>query len=670
MTPTTRGLAPLASAIAFTVGFNVVASTASAAPSMRDVLTASYRVRDLRDVDLSPDGRAVAWEEQYHDPADLLQSPMYSALYVRKLQGGSPPVRLTAGGRNGNYTEENPVWSPDGRKIAFLSDARSKGQLQLFVADANGRNVRQIGVFKGDVQRLTWSPKADALGALYIAAAHRLAGALAPGARDVGVIGTTVDEQRLVTIDPAAGTRRFITPANVYVYEYGWSPDGREIAATYAKGNGDNNWWIARLARVDVASATMHDLLAPSYQIDDPQWSPDGSRIAMIGGIMSDFGSTGGDVYMVDARSGESVDVTDGAPVSVQSLRWNDASSLDLVAHVSGSMRLMRLDVPASGHSALTSLTDREESLWSWSSTRGGASVALARASFAEPPEIWAGSRSALTQISSSNAGATRLYGKAVSLQWQDDGLPVQGWLIYPLNFDARKQYPMVTVIHGGPSAETVPSFGGRNLNALGSRDYFVFMPNPRGSFGKGEAFTRADVKDFGYGDWRDDLTGVDAALKAAPIDPNRLGLMGWSYGGYMGMWAETQTTRFKAIVAGAGIVNWQSYYGQNKIDQWMIPFFGASVYQDPAVYARSSPITFITQSKTPVLILQGELDEEVPAPQAFEFWHAMVTLGVPTKLVVYAGEGHGPRKIADQIDILDQTVDWFDRYLASSVGG
>jgi dipeptidyl aminopeptidase/acylaminoacyl peptidase len=135
---------------------------------------------------------------------------------------------------------------------------------------------------------------------------------------------------------------------------------------------------------------------------------------------------------------------------------------------------------------------------------------------------------------------------------------------------------------------------------------------------------------------------------------------MGWSYGGYMAMCGETQTTRFKAIVAGAGIVSWQSYYGQNKIDQWMIPFFGASVYQDPAVYARSSPITFMEQSKTPVLILQGERDEEVPAPQAFEFWHAMETLGVPTKLIVYADEGHGPQQISNQIDILEQTLEWF----------
>jgi dipeptidyl aminopeptidase/acylaminoacyl peptidase len=653
--------------LTFLLGFTLVLAatalgSAAPVPSMRDVLTATYRLRDLSGVALSPDGKAVAWEEGFRDPRDVLHSPLYHALYVQRLGGAR--VRLTAGSPSKYYDEENPVWSPDGREIAFLSDARSSKQLEVFVADAQGGRIRQLGRVSGDVQRLTWAPNGRILGVLYIPNAHRQAGALAPGARDVGVIGTSYDEQRLATIDVADGTMRLVTPADAYVYEYGWSPDSRQIAVTYAKGNGDDNWWIARLARVDLATGAVRDLLAPSFQINDPQWSPDGRQIAVIGGIMSDFGSTGGDVYLVDAQSGASRDVTDGAPISAQSLRWNDASSLDLVAHKTGTMRLMRLDLTNTGTASLTSLTDREESIWSWSSARDGAVVALARQSFIDPPEVWAGSPSSLRQISSSNAGVTRLYGKAVSLQWKSDEFTIQGWLVYPLNYNPRVSYPMVTIIHGGPSAAVIPIFGSRSTAALASRGYFVFMPNPRGSFGQGEAFTRANVKDFGYGDWRDDLSGVDAAIRSAPIDPSRLGLMGWSYGGYMAMWAETQTTRFKAIVAGAGVVDWESYYGLNKIDQWMIPFFGASVYTDPQVYARSSPITFITRSQTPVLILQGERDEEVPAEQAFEFWHAMETLEVPTRLIVYADEGHAPQKITDQISILTQTVGWFDRYL------
>ncbi|MBV9718011.1 MAG: S9 family peptidase [Candidatus Eremiobacteraeota bacterium] len=655
---------PFLGCIALVICIASNAAVARAAPSMRQVLTATYAVRDLSAVALAPGGSAVAWQESFRDPRRLLGSPRYSSVYVKQLHGGRR-VRITAGRRNGYYDEETPVWSPDGRSVAFLSDARSKDQLQVFVSNAGGASVHQVTKLSGAAQRLSWSPDGRMLGVLYIPGAHRKAGALAPGMRDVGVIGASVDEQRAATIDVRTGRIRLLTPADTYVYEYDWSPDGKQLAVTYAKGNGDNNWWVARLARVELATGAMHDLLAPSFQINDPRWSPDGSNIAIIGGIMSDFGSTGGDVYLVNAVSGASRDLTGGAPISAQSLRWNDASSLDLVAHVSGAMHLMRLSITPVGTAPLSALIARDESLPSWSSARSGAIVALVRSSFADPPEIWAGPPAELRQISRSNAGVIRLYGNAVSLTWRSDQFAIQGWLIYPLDFNPRVSYPMVTVVHGGPSAASEPSFGNRFVNALASQGYFVFMPNPRGSFGQGEAFTRANIKDFGYGDWRDDLAGVDNALRNAPIDANRLGLFGWSYGGYMAMWAEVQTTRFKAIVAGAGIVNWQSYYGQNKIDQWMIPFFGASVYQDPSVYARSAPITFITRSQTPVLVLQGERDEEVPAPQAFEFWHAMETLGVPTKLVVYAGEGHALQKIDNQIDILTQTVTWFDRYLA-----
>jgi dipeptidyl aminopeptidase/acylaminoacyl peptidase len=346
--------------------------------------------------------------------------------------------------------------------------------------------------------------------------------------------------------------------------------------------------------------------------------------------------------------------------LSAASLHWVDSSRLYMSAHDQGNLHLFQIDV----RGAITPLTSGTEAIHSWATAMHGTRVALVRTSFTAAPEVYAGTPRALQQISHVNAHAQPFWGRAVSLHWTNGAYRVQGWLIYPSSYDQHRKYPMVTIIHGGPSAESLPGFANRYIAALSSRGYFVFEPNPRGSFGQGEAFTRANIKDFGYGDWRDDLRGIDTAIAAAPIDGKRLGLFGWSYGGYMGMWAETQTTRLKAIVAGAGIVNWQSYYGQNDIDQWMIPFFGASVYDDPQVYAKSSPITFIKRSQTPVLVLQGERDEEVPAPQAFEFWHAMETLHVPAQLVVYADEGHAIMKLPHQIDILTRTIAWFQHYL------
>jgi dipeptidyl aminopeptidase/acylaminoacyl peptidase len=623
---------------------------AQAAPSMRDVLRITDGLSDFSNVAISPDGTRVAWQQTFHHANSVWAESLAMNRRVRVMVAGATTAESTY-----------PAWSPDGTQLAFLSDARTKGRASLYLADANGGTVHLLAALGGLPQRLTWSPDGKHLALLYIAHPHRLAGALAAGARDVGVIGTVTDEQQIATVDTSTGAVALVTPGADYVYEYAWSPDSSRFACTYARGNGDNNWWVAKLASVPASGGGMHDLLVPKFQMNDPQWSPDGTQVAVVGGLMSDFGPVGGDVYVVDAQSGSSRDVTPGATFSVADLHWTKGDRIVLVAHVLGTLHLLSLD-PRSG--STTTLLAGEESLRSLTLAKNGVQMGLVRSSFATPSEIWAGTPQSLRQVTRANAGVPKLYGKAVSLTWKSDPYNVQGWLIYPLQFDPSKKYPMIALIHGGPSSEWTPSYDYRFVAALTARGYFVYEPNPRGSFGQGEAFTAANVRDFGYGDWRDDLAGIDAAIAAAPIDPNRLGLFGWSYGGYMAMWAETQTTRFKAIVGGAGIVSWQSYYGQNKIDQWMIPFFGASVYDDPAVYAKSSPITFIKDSHTPILILQGERDEEVPAPQAFEFYHAMQTLGVPSQLVIYADEGHGPRQPKNQIDILERMIGWFDKYL------
>jgi dipeptidyl aminopeptidase/acylaminoacyl peptidase len=421
-------------------------------------------------------------------------------------------------------------------------------------------------------------------------------------------------------------------------------------------------------------------------QIAVPRWSPDRKAIAFIGGLMSDQGSTGGDVWIISSSGGQPRDLTAGRPTTPAWIEWEDDEHLLVSEMAGGNDQLIRfrLQGDRTGNGPVTfgspifsvpgAVGDGRLS-HSLSSTADRSLFVFHASTFSHPTEIYAArpgkvmsaGLEGVMQLSHLNDGIEPSWGKTVSLSWKSDSFRVQGWLMLPRDYDPAKKYPLIVEVHGGPAAAMEAHWGGNgglNANAFSALGYFVLLPNPRGSFGQGEAFTQANRKDFGYGDLRDILAGVDAVVAKYPVDPNRVGLTGWSYGGFMTMFAVTQTDRFKAAVSGAGIANWQSYYGQNSIDQWMIPYFGASVYDDAAIYAKSSAISFIKQAKTPTLVVVGDRDGECPAPQSFEFWHALRDQHVPTQLVIYPNEGHGFVDPSHRRDVMDRAVEWFTRYL------
>ena len=669
----------------------IAAKTApkSSAGSEAAAVRAMFDVHTFGQAAISPDGTRVAWVESLPGPGGA--PSMNSAIYVANVSAPQRLIRITAANtaaqkeehereRNRQraklaapHEEDNVAWSPDGKQLAFLSDAATPGQLQLFVVDTTLPSARpkQLTHFKGGVSHPQWSPDGKTIALLYIEHARRAAGPLMPEAPQVGVIKEAYTEQRLTLVDPSTADARQITPANTYVYEFDWSPDSSRLVLTAAHGNGDDNWWIANIDSIDAASGAMHEILPnPGLQMADPRWSPDGHQIAFIGGLMSDQGVTGGDIYTLPAQGGRPRDVTPSMHQSASSLHWAaDSQSIIFTAIDNGHTTVDRLNVPAGTISKIWRGAERVSSgafTPNLSLSRDVGVSAVIRQSFSEPPEVWAGPLGQWKRMTHANAGLPPAWGTAVSLNWTTAIGNVQGWLLYPTNFDPAKKYPMVVVVHGGPAAATVPSWPWRGsyFTALSSRGFFLLFPNPRGSYGEGEKFTRANVKDFGYGDWLDILAGVDKAIESAPIDPTRLGLTGWSYGGYMTMWGVTQTHRFRAAVAGAGLSDWLSYYGENKIDQWMIPYFGASVYNDPAVYAKSAPINYVKNVTTPTLMVVGQYDGECPAPQSLEFWHALETFRVPTRLVIYPNEGHMFINPAHNRDVMARTVAWFNKYL------
>jgi dipeptidyl aminopeptidase/acylaminoacyl peptidase len=626
------------------------------AATIEEVLKQLEAVKTFSEVSISPNGRWLTWLRVMPDGNNELY------LLDRK-NPAAKPERVGSGDPETGRRDHSVVWSPDSRQFTFLCD-----EDKIFLADASSRSVRQLADLKGYVTDVRWRPDSSQIAFLF-AANGGGGGPLEAVPAQTGVIGAETHNQRLAILAISGGAPVTLSPAELNIYEYDWSPNGAKFAAISAPGPADNNWWTAKLYTLDIHSKEMTAVYKPPVdrQITVPRWSPDGKTIAFIGGLMSDQGFIGGDIFAL--AGGEAKDLTPGMNASASGFVWRSSSEILFTEDVDGG----------GGISTLNVANGKSEMLWKGAETlhqdgnfpnlalaKDGLTSAAIRSTWEMAPEVWAGEIGDWKKITHANAEQRPHWGKAESVTWQSDGSKVQGWLIYPEGFNPAKKYPMVVEIHGGPAGMRSASWPTSHfdMSVMAGLGYFVFFPNSRGSYGEGEEFTRANVKDFGGGDLRDILAGVDQVAKTAPIDQSRIGVTGWSYGGYMTMWTVTQTQRFSAAVAGAGIADWQSYYGENSIDEWMIPYFGASVYDDPAVYAKSSPITFIKQVKTPTLVVVGERDGECPAPQSFEFWHALKTAGVPTELVVYPGEGHSFRDPKNRLDVLRRTLDWFQEYL------
>jgi dipeptidyl aminopeptidase/acylaminoacyl peptidase len=629
---------------------SLLPAVAAAQPKPGAILDDLAATRAFEEIAISPDGHRVAWVEKLIDKG---RDTGKAAVFWAPVDGGRPPARIAEG--------RKIAWSHDGTRLAYIDK-------QLYVATIGG-GAKKLTNLVGYLTDPAWSPDDTRLAMLFAEHAVGGGGPVEAEPVETGLIGGAFHNQRLTLIDArAGGAARQVSPPELNIYEYDWSPDGKQFALSAAPGPGDNNWWTAQLYTMPLDTGAATAIHKPALQIAQPRWSPDGAMIGFIGGLMSDEGVTGGDVFTIPAAGGKATDRTPGRKSSPNTIAWLSASQLLVAEFIGGSSAIGTLDLTSG---KLEQRWHGDEGIHSgllgnYAASRDGKTIAAIRSDWQHPPEIWAGPIGGWKQLTTFNASHRASWGEAKTIAWSNDGFSVQGWLLYPRELDARKRYPMIVAVHGGPAGIATPrwpqpGFDPAIFSALG---YFVFVPNPRGSYGQGDAFTRANVKDFGGGDLRDILAGVDAVLKTAPIDPDRLGLAGWSYGGYMTMFAITQTSRFKAAVAGAGIANWQSYYGENAIDQWMIPYFGASVYDAPEVYARSAPITFVKRIKTPTLIIVGERDGECPPPQSYELWHALRTLGVPTELVVYAGEGHMFRDTAHKRDVLERAAAWFDSHL------
>jgi dipeptidyl aminopeptidase/acylaminoacyl peptidase len=637
------------------MGFGTVCRAAQAQPQRL--------VHRFLGVEISPNGKLVASVEG--DSSKSGGAPTVRDLVIRHVSGGAAITVPMPCGRVPQCWPDSPAWSSDGKHLAFALRMPGSHARSVYAVSADGSGLSKLLDFGGTIVHLRYLPDGR-LAMLAVANATKEVGATQAGAAIAGDLDAAPPEQRIAVVEQ--GALRWVSPPDLFVYEYDWRAGGKGFIGTAAPGDGDNNWWTAKLYAFPENGSGARVIYTPTdarQQLAMPKVSRDGSLVAFIAGIMSDFGSTGGDVYTLAIDGGGATNLTEGSHASTTAISWRCDGHLQ--AELLAGDKTQFADL-GTGHKAAPAriLWSGEES---FGDRAGGISTACpsgvtadAHESFTAAPEIEIGAIGHWRNLTAVNAGLS-LPARVQSVWWKNDGFDVQGWLLLPLHVDGK--IPMITEVHGGPAAAVTPGFAGPGITgALLQHGYAVFRPNPRGSYGQGERFTQANVRDFGHGDLRDILAGIDAVAKVAPVDTARLGLTGGSYGGFMSMWAVTQTKRFKAAVAAAGISDWLSYYGENGIDAWMIPYFGKSAYDDPEVYGASSAINFMHNVKTPTFAYVGEHDIECPAPQTQEFWHAMKAMNVPTSIMIYPGEGHGLRDPEHLADAEQRTLAWFDKYL------
>ncbi len=611
---------------------------------------------------LAPDGPRLAFPVA-RDRSSSGGTPT-SQLWLASDGGGAAPVTEEAS-RTGTAR-----WSKGSKTIAFASDLGTPGIMSLHLLCVHSGETTPLGQLEGSVERLIWSPRDDSLlvsaadvGSDRAGVATRIEGASAVGPDPV-VVRPARAWRRLYRVEVPSGKTTEVGPEGLTVWDFDALDDC--VVAVLSADPSESGWYRSFLGVLDLRRGTARRLYSPDWQIARPRLSPDGGRAAFVEGICSDRGSELGVVKVVDVRSGALTELS--ADVDVANLAWRDDTRLWYFGR-----RGMRSTCGSMSCDGLV------EEVWSGEAAVHGTSVSADGRRFgavveapSDPPEVcllevdrpergW-------RPVTSLNAAATDLDLPPVErLAWvAPDGLSIEGLAVRPPDGYDRPA-PLVVIVHGGPTASWSYAFpsGQRHAALLAAAGYAVLLPNPRGSSGRGQQFAQAVVGDLGGAELTDTLAGVDACVEAGIADPERVGIMGASHGGYIAAWAPTQTHRFRASIAMACVSDYLSLHYTSNIGGLDDVLF---VGPDPiAAYLERSPVVFASRSTTPTLILHGEEDRCCPLGQAQELYGALVEAGVETELVVYPREGHGWVEREHQLDVWRRVVGWFDLHLGGS---
>lgn len=574
----------------------------------------------------------------------------------------------------GTANDAQARWSPNGERILFTSDRLERGESRLFLIPANGGEAHVLGDLQGALSDPTWSPDGSAVALLCKEPVSPEEKKRKEDRDDPIVAGSDLKSNRFYLVDVTSGSARCLTHGPRQVWSYGWSRDGSRLTILTTESADINTiydrgelWIVPATGGIPRHVATFPVLPSNPVFVE----TDDGPAIAVTANAHRADPSdsiwmvpvTGGDpvkVLPVDKGLVEQIVPVPGAPSQV---------AMRLVEGVHGSA--MTLDIKTKRLRSITPANPRGKGsvFGPPSLSADGRSVAIIWTAGSTPEEVYAGSPTGKAKpVTTFGASFTGRLGPVETVQWQsNDGLQIEGLLTLPPGHEQGRRLPLIVTIHGGPAwqwEDRVMLSWHDWAQMLASRGYAVLQPNPRGSTGYGSSFQQKLQDDVGGGEAQDLITGAQAMVDRGIADGHRLGIGGWSWGGYLTAWTITQTGIFKAAVIGAGLANMISDHGQNDIpamNHWIYP---GDPYDHFEHYWESSPLRHIKQVTTPTLIVHGADDDRVHPAQAMEYYRALKTLGVATEFVRYPRESHGFKERQHQIDLMRRISAWYDRWL------
>lgn len=646
--------------------------TAAAQGKAPFTLAAAARLQSISSPALAPDGRTVA---AVRSRTDYENDSRRTEVVLISVADGS--MQAVANG-------SSPQWSPDGQHLAYFG--RNGAASGLFIYDVTGGASRFLAPvyftdhFLGHRARknFAWSP--DGQWIAYVGAEgpaqKKPADAVRVYRRILYKTRTSFSDNRLthIWLVPAAGGEaRALTPGPYNEHSLTWSPDSKQIAFVSNRTPDPDNNHNNDLWRVDLATGATQRLTDTPGTEFQPAWSPDGKWIACLATVRArntkDSPPENTQAYVLPAGGGAARCLTAALDRRVSAVQWHPGGKfVYFTAGDRGKTVIFRTEVKSA---TVTPVVAGRFSATQADFDARGKSMVFVRSDMTTPAELW------LAAADGRNARAlTRLnreFVQSVAIQdaepfWFEsfDQLKIQGWLMKPVGFTPGKKYPLLLYVHGGPHGMYGYRFSSR-LQLPASRGYAVLFINPRGSRGYGQAFADGCVMNWGGGDYHDLMAGVDSVLaQHAWVDPERLGVIGGSYGGFMTNWIITQTTRFKAAVAVASLSNLVSFYGTSLYQLLIEVEFNGLPWDNYDLLWQWSPLKHIKNVTTPTLLIHGEADHDVPVAQAEEMFIALKKRGIETELVRYPGEGHGFRRPKNIADYSRRVLAWFDRHLKS----